>query len=82
MRKRSVAIKGHQTSIALEKEFWDVLEDIARAEYRSMASLIADIDRRRLAETPAPGLASALRVFVLKRCLEAGRPASPIRDKT
>ncbi len=67
MRKRSVTLKAHRTSIALEDEFWDALDKIAASDGRSVASLISDIDRRRLKQSPAPGLASALRVFVLKR---------------
>jgi len=71
MRKRSVTLKGHRTSIALEGEFWDALDDIAGAKKRSLASLISEIDRKRLKQTPPPGLASALRVFVLKELASA-----------
>lgn len=67
MRKRSITLKGHRTSIALEAEFWAALEAFAEADKRSLASLIARIDRDRLKQTPPPGLASALRVYVLKR---------------
>ncbi len=71
MRKRSVTLKGHRTSIALEDEFWDALDDIAGARNRSLANLITEIDRKRLKQSPAPGLASALRVFVLKTAIQA-----------
>lgn len=67
MRKRSVSLKGHRTSVALEAEFWDCLEKFAEEDGRSLASLIARIDRERVKQTPPPGLASALRVYVLKR---------------
>ncbi len=67
MRKRSLAIHGHRTSIALEAPFWDALELFARQDGRSLPSLIADIDGRRLGETPPVGLASALRVYALRR---------------
>lgn len=79
MRKRSVALEGHRTSVSLEPEFWDALESIAGEERRSLASLIAEIDRRRLALKPAPGLASALRVFVLRRLQE--RVSSGVGDE-
>lgn len=32
LRKRSIALAGHRTSIALEVLFWDALESIAAAE--------------------------------------------------
>lgn len=67
MRKRSVTLKGHRTSIALEAEFWVALDAFAEADRRSLASLISRIDNDRLKQDPPPGLASALRVYVLKR---------------
>ena len=67
MKKRSIAIRGHRTSIALEGEFWVVLETAAAARGLSLPALIAEIDANRLAKSPAPGLASALRVYALKR---------------
>lgn len=65
MRKRSVTIKGHRTSIALEEEFWRALENIAASRGSSIAKIISDIDRKRLKQSPPPGLASALRVYIL-----------------
>ncbi len=67
MRKRSITLKGHRTSIALEPEFWAALDDFTETDGRSLASLIARIDRDRLKQDPPPGLASALRVYVLRR---------------
>lgn len=58
--KRSVNLAGHATSLALEPEFWTVLE--AMAEGASLARLINEIDRGR-AERP---LASACRVAALE----------------
>ncbi len=60
--KRSVTIRGHRTSVSLEAPFWEALKDIAAAEGRSLAGLIAEID-----EASAGNLSSALRVYVLKR---------------
>ncbi len=62
LRKRSVTIAGHRTSISLESEFWNSLSDIAAARDRPIAALIADIDRRGGRET---SLSSAIRLFVL-----------------
>lgn len=61
LRKRSVQLSGHQTSIALEPEFWAVLETMAQAERLSLAGLIGRIDDAR-ADRP---LASACRVTAL-----------------
>lgn len=67
MRKRSISLKGHRTSVSLEDEFWAALERFAAEDERSLPKLIYDIDRERMKQTPPPGLASALRVYVLRR---------------
>ena len=64
--KRSVAIRGHRTSLSLEPEFWDELKHIADARGLSLAALIAEVDLAR-GEAPGTNLSSALRVFVLKK---------------
>ncbi len=61
MKKISVSLSGHQTSISLEPEFIDVLHQIARARAQSMASLIGEIDAQR----GNKNLSSAIRVWVL-----------------
>ncbi len=61
LRKRSFAIAGHRTSVALEPEFWAVLEAQAQKSRKSLAGLVADIDATR-GSNP---LASALRVAAL-----------------
>ena len=59
MKKRSVTIHGHRTSISLEDPFWDSLNEIAAKRGQSLASLISEIDKNR-----DGGLSSALRLFV------------------
>ncbi|WP_417582623.1 ribbon-helix-helix domain-containing protein [Pelagibacterium sp.] len=61
MRKRSLTIAGHRTSIALEPAFWDALEAIAESQAVSLPNLIAEIDETR----EDPNLSSAIRVYVL-----------------
>ena len=61
LRKRSVLLSGHATSIALEPEFWAVIEEMAKARGSSLAGLIGAIDAAR-GERP---LASACRVAAL-----------------
>ena len=63
--KRSIAIAGHKTSISLEPVFWDMLRTAAQAEGVPVSALVARIDAERIrAETP-PGLASAIRVWLV-----------------
>ena len=68
MRKRSVTIDGHRTSISLEDGFWEELAAIAEARRLSLNALVAEIDRAR--GTPSPdqvgNLSSALRLHVLE----------------
>ncbi|MCA0201545.1 MAG: ribbon-helix-helix domain-containing protein [Proteobacteria bacterium] len=61
IKKRSVDIAGHRTSISLEEPFWDALAAIADKRQISMNKLIAEIDKERTGN-----LSSALRVFVLR----------------
>ncbi|MPS67385.1 MULTISPECIES: ribbon-helix-helix domain-containing protein [unclassified Novosphingobium] len=63
--KRSIEIAGHKTSISLEPLFWDMLKEIAVRQRVPLNALVARIDADRLeAETP-PGLASAIRVWLV-----------------
>ena len=66
LRKRSVSLAGHATSIALEPEFWGVLETMAVAQGLGLTVLISRIDRGR---GPSP-LASACRVAALRWALD------------
>lgn len=60
--KRSIAIRGHRTSVSLEEAFWRRLKDLATLRGRSVSALIAEID----AERAGANLSSAIRVFVLE----------------
>ncbi|MBB5689014.1 ribbon-helix-helix domain-containing protein [Roseomonas alkaliterrae] len=62
--KRSFSLAGHRTSVALEPEFWAVIEAVAARRGISLAALVGELDAAR-AETGAP-LASTLRVFALR----------------
>ena len=66
MRKRSVTIDGHRTSISLEDAFWDELASLARSREMSLNALVAEVDHARSAPGGGPGgLSSALRLYVL-----------------
>ena len=62
MLKRSLTIAGHNTSIALEPEFWEGLEAMAVRQRMRLTQLIEEIDRTRA----GPNMSSALRVAVLR----------------
>lgn len=66
MKKRSVKIAGHSTSVSLEEEFWQELKKIAVARGQSLNDLITVID----AEKSSANLSSALRLHVLKTLQE------------
>jgi predicted DNA-binding ribbon-helix-helix protein len=61
LKKRSFAISGHRTSVALEPEFWSVLDAEAAKSRMSLAGLVASIDAARGARP----LAGALRLHAL-----------------
>jgi predicted DNA-binding ribbon-helix-helix protein len=61
MRKHSLVIAGHATSVSLEQEFWDVLKEIADKRGIALAALIAEVDAAR-----EENLSSALRLHVLR----------------
>lgn len=62
LRKHSVTVAGHRTSISLEEAFWSALKEIAAAQGTSAHALIEEIDRSRQGN-----LSSAIRVYVLER---------------
>ena len=59
--KRSFTLAGHRTSVALEAEFWAVIDAEVKKSGRSLAAFVADIDARRGTRP----LASALRLHAL-----------------
>jgi predicted DNA-binding ribbon-helix-helix protein len=61
LKKRSFTLSGHRTSVALEAEFWAVLDISAQNQGKAVAALVAQIDASR-GERP---LASALRLYAL-----------------
>lgn len=64
LRKKSFRLAGHATSVALEPEFWQALEEQALASGKTLAQLVGEVDAAR-----TRNLASELRVYVLKGLL-------------
>ena len=66
--KRSLTLRGHRTSVSLEAEFWQAFRDIAAKEGKPINQLAAEIDADRGTDC---GLASAIRLFVLRHFRES-----------
>ncbi|MBO7244135.1 MAG: ribbon-helix-helix domain-containing protein [Alphaproteobacteria bacterium] len=60
MKKRSLLIMGHSTSISLEDEFWEILKEISQTKSITLQHLIEEIDITR-----SGNLSSAVRIYVL-----------------
>ena len=65
--KRSMTIAGHQTSISLEPLFWDMLKAAADERGAPVNALVAQIDAERIKSPTPPGLASAIRIWLVTR---------------
>ncbi len=65
IRKLSVVIAGHATSVSLEEAFGRALKKIAHGRRQSVNALISEIDRERPNDLSG-NLSSAIRVFVLE----------------
>ena len=69
--KRSVEIAGHKTSISLEPLFWDLLRAAAEHEGVPLNAIVARIDAERIGADTPPGLAGAIRLWLVARLAEA-----------
>lgn len=62
VRKRSIVLGGHKTSVSLEEPFWNSLCAIARGKRMTLSKLVEEIDTGR----QHTNLSSAIRLFVLE----------------
>ena len=65
--KRSVEIAGHKTSISLEPLFWEMLRAAAASEGLPINALVGRIDAERITAAHPPGLAGAIRCWLVAR---------------
>jgi predicted DNA-binding ribbon-helix-helix protein len=71
--KRSIKIARHATSVSLEKEFWEALQQIASGQGITVSELVHRIDSAR----EVGGLSSGIRLFVL-RSLQRSAAVTPM----
>ncbi len=69
MKKHSIVLSGHATSLCLEDEFWQALKDIAKDKNLAARQLLMQIDN-----THTGNLSSAVRIYVLNELRTAIKP--------
>ena len=65
IKKHSITLKGHPTSITLENIFWRTLSDIATEKQKTVSQILNEIDSKR-----SGNLSSAVRIYVLRHILK------------
>ena len=69
-KKRSLTLKGHQTSVSLEDRFWAAFCMIAKEKCKSISTLASEIDESRDIDV---GLATAMRDYVLRYYIDKSK---------
>lgn len=67
LQSRNVTVDGHRTSLRLEQDVWDALEEICKREGMTLHELCTHIDSRRAGSSRT----AAVRAFVLRYYREA-----------
>jgi predicted DNA-binding ribbon-helix-helix protein len=62
VKKHSVTLFDHRTSVCIEEPFWKALGEIAESRKQSLCRLIEEIEQNRT----FANLSSAVRLFVLQ----------------
>jgi predicted DNA-binding ribbon-helix-helix protein len=60
IRKRSIIVRHHRTSVSLEDDFWSALKEIVRERDSTLSDMIVALDSER----QQGNLSSAIRLFV------------------
>ncbi len=58
---RNIVIDGRRTSVRLEPQMWDALNEIARREGRTVHDICSEVDADRVQST----FSASLRVYIL-----------------
>lgn len=75
LQSRNVTVDGHRTSLRLEQDVWDALEEICGRESMSLHALCTHIERRRVGSSRT----AAVRAFVLGYYREAASDSGHVR---
>ena len=75
VRKRSILVNRHKTSVSLEDAFWEEVRAIARSRNMTLSDFVSEVEQAR----HAGNLSSALRLIVLEtlQARVGDRPAEP-----
>lgn len=79
VKKRSLVVDGHKTSISLEEEFWAVFGEVAHRRSTTYSHLAGQIDQTR---KKSQNLSSAIRVYLLESVMAAARESSKLAAET
>lgn len=74
VRKHSIVLRGHKTSVSLEGPFWTEIKRMAREHGASLSAFVAEIDDRR----GSGGLSTAIRIAVLQDLRRAAQLAPAV----
>ena len=74
IKKHSLTILGHRTSVTLEDAFYDALKLAAQEENLSLSHLIGQIEQEKKVTY---NLSSAIRVFLFKRAQSKQKASNP-----
>jgi predicted DNA-binding ribbon-helix-helix protein len=69
IKKRSIIIDGHKTTVSVEEAFWSDLKKIAHRQQVTLSELVAKIDQAR----EQGNLSSAIRLYVLEHIRRRGQ---------
>lgn len=69
MEKRSLTISKHKTSVSLEPEYWDIIDNISIEKGLSISGVIELIDK----EKNGNNLTSEIRVYALNYLIKLSK---------
>tara|TARA_B100001093_G_C26055857_1_gene688355 strand:+ start:285 stop:488 length:204 start_codon:yes stop_codon:yes gene_type:complete len=61
VNKHTVKVNGHNTSVFIEREFWQELKSISKKEGKSLTVIISNVDKNKKSKN----LSSAIRLYIL-----------------